>query len=223
MASVDAVLFDWRGTLVLDPPETWWIERAFKLMGRSHTSKDIERLANAVAEAKDHPDFVTGQEREDCDPVFHRELNIAMLTRAGLDDELAQVLYELDFDAESHSFYPDVPEAIRKLKQAGVAIAVVSNIHFDFRPEFAAEGLSECVDEFVLSFEHGIQKPDPRMFELALDRLDVEPANALMVGDWAASDSGATALGIATLILPRLRKLEPRRLDIVIRAANIAT
>jgi len=219
MSNVEAVLFDWRGTLVLDAPETWWIERALKRVGQRRTSDEIERLADAIAEAKHHPDFVVGQEREDCDPVFHREL----LARAGLDHELAHALYELDFAAENHPFYPDVPGALRKLKQAGVSIAVVSNIHFDFRPEFARSGLTDCVDQFVLSFERGIQNPDLRMFQLAVDGLGVEPANALMVGDWAATDSAATGLGIPTLILPRLRRLEPRRLDVVIGAANIGT
>lgn len=223
MAIVEAVLFDWRGTLVLDPPEAWWIARALKRIGRVHTSEEIQPLVVAIAEAKDHPDFVAGQEREDCDSVFHRELNMAMLARAGLDPELAHIIYELDFEAENHPFYPDVPGTFRRLKEAGVAIAVVSNIHFDFRPEFAASGLSDCVGEFVLSFEHGIQKPDPRMFELALDGLGVAPENALMVGDWASTDGGATTAGITTVILPRLRRLEPRDLAVVVRAAAIGS
>ena len=44
-------------------------------------------------------------------------------------------------------------------------------------------GLNDYVSAFVLSFEHGIQKPDRRMFEIALEQLEVKPSDALMFGD----------------------------------------
>jgi FMN phosphatase YigB (HAD superfamily) len=69
----------------------------------------------------------------------------------------------------------------------------------------------------VLSFEHRFQKPDPRMFQLALDALRVEAGDALMVGDWAPNDGGAVSIGISTLILPRPTELGPRGLDVVLR------
>ena len=132
---------------------------------------------------------------------------------AGLDDELAAVLYELDFEAEHHAFLPDVAETLQALHAGGVATGVVSDIHFDLPPEFASAGLGDLIDSFVLSFEHGVQKPDPVMFRIAAPSLALDQDELLMVGDRATPDGGAVALGITTLLLPSLPvATEPRGL-----------
>jgi HAD superfamily hydrolase (TIGR01509 family) len=134
--------------------------------------------------------------------------------RAGLDDAMASALYDLDLEADSHPFYPDAAEVLRALHARGVRIALVSDIHIDLRPEFAAAGLGEYVDAFVLSFEHGVQKPDRRIFEIALAALDVDAGDALMVGDRASHDGGAIGAGIATWLLPEgAARDQPRGLD----------
>ena len=54
-------------------------------------------------------------------------------------------------------------------------VALVSDIHFDLRADLAEHGIAEFIDAWVLSFEHGFQKPDPRMFTLALDAVASSP------------------------------------------------
>jgi HAD superfamily hydrolase (TIGR01509 family) len=195
----DAVLFDWRGTLVHDPPYEWWLREAARRLGRQG---DLASLVEALHGAAAHPDVVAGEQTCDCSPDGHRAWSMSWFARAGLDDELAECLYALDFDAGCHPFYPDAARVVRALHDADVRIALVSDIHLDLRPEFAAAGLAECFDAFVLSFEHGVQKPDRAMFEIALRELDVEAERALMVGDRASHDGGAAAVGITTLVLP---------------------
>ncbi|HEX7745438.1 MAG TPA: HAD family hydrolase, partial [Micromonosporaceae bacterium] len=95
----------------------------------------------------------------------------------------------------------DTEMALRALRAVSVPVAVVSNIGFDIRPLFAAWGLLDLVDEFVLSYEVGRCKPDPAIFLRACDALGVDPERALMVGDTAA-DAGAVGAGCATLVLP---------------------
>jgi beta-phosphoglucomutase-like phosphatase (HAD superfamily) len=97
-----------------------------------------------------------------------------------------------------------------------VKIALVSDIHFDLRADLANHGVADLFDAYVLSFEHGFQKPDPKMFQLALDAVGVEASDALMVGDRVSHDGGAVSVGITTLILPVLRELVPRGLDVVL-------
>lgn len=55
----------------------------------------------------------------------------------------------------------------------------------------------ELVQMFVLSYEHGVQKPDPALFQMALDALGRTGRERLMVSDNARADGGATALGCA--------------------------
>jgi putative hydrolase of the HAD superfamily len=51
----------------------------------------------------------------------------------------------------------------------------------------------------VTSQDYGVHKPDPLPFRKALELLEAEPAEALMVGDWAERDiEGAKRLGIQT-------------------------
>jgi len=105
---------------------------------------------------------------------------------------------------------------LRTLRDSDVRIAVVSDIHFDLRPEFAAAGMDHLVDTFVLSFQHGVCKPDPAIFEMALNALAVGPHQALMVGDRPERDGAAARLGMPTLLLPTLRRPDDRRLHLVV-------
>ncbi|WP_312845641.1 HAD-IA family hydrolase [Streptomyces sp. WAC00469] len=90
---------------------------------------------------------------------------------------------------------PGRPEVLRTLRERGVKVGVVSDIGWDLRPVFREHGLGPYVDTYVLSYEHGVQKPDPRLFEKACTRLGVDPRQVLMVGDSRDADGGASALG----------------------------
>jgi FMN phosphatase YigB (HAD superfamily) len=79
------------------------------------------------------------------------------------------------------------------------------------------------VDCFVLSFEQGVQKPNPQIFRVALDGLGVEPVDALMVGDRASHDGAAVNLAIPTVLVPELTATSQRRLSVVLRACGIRT
>jgi FMN phosphatase YigB (HAD superfamily) len=110
-------------------------------------------------------------------------------------------------------FAEDARGTVAALREAGLRIAVVSDIHVDIRPAFAAAGIP--VDVFTLSFEQGVQKPDPAMFTRTLAALGLEPHEALMVGDRSRPDGAAVELGIATLLLPPLLQPADRRLHLV--------
>ena len=55
---------------------------------------------------------------------------------------------------------------------------------------------------YILSFEHGVQKPDSRIFILAREHLGVSASETLMVGNRPERDGGAVHAGIRTLLLP---------------------
>ena len=62
-------------------------------------------------------------------------------------------------------------------------MAVVSNFDTRLRPLMHSLGLEPLFDSLVISAEHGIEKPNPRLFEAACDELGVDPADAVHVGD----------------------------------------
>src|SRR5207248_10088514 len=109
----------------------------------------------------------------------------------GLDAALSAVVYAHDADPANHPHYPDAEPVLRDLKARGAAVAVVSDFHVDLRAMLAAQGLTDLCDGCIVSAEHGVQKPDARIFGIALETLGVPASHALMVGDRASHDGGA--------------------------------
>jgi HAD superfamily hydrolase (TIGR01509 family) len=216
MTGYRAVLFDWRLTLAHYPDPKWWIKRALISIGRRDDDDVINATFASVGEAMTQPAYVEALSSIDCSSELHRSALLRTFRTAGLDDDFAKALYELDFDPASHPIYPDVPDVLRAIRACDVKTVLVSNIHFDLRSELTVHGIGDLFDAYVLSFEQGFQKPDPRMFQLALAAVSVKPEAALMVGDSPVEDGAAAAVGIATLLLPRLSNLQERGLGVVL-------
>jgi HAD superfamily hydrolase (TIGR01509 family) len=143
--------------------------------------------------------------QRDLDPDVHQRVYTESLRQAGLvAPGQADAGYRMMLDPRSWSAYPDVREALTRLRAAGLPVAVVSNIAWDIRPIFELAGVADLVDEFVLSFQEGAMKPDEKLFRIACDRLRVDPKDALMIGDSEEADGGAAALGCQVEIVPPL-------------------
>jgi putative hydrolase of the HAD superfamily len=103
-----------------------------------------------------------------------------------------------------------------------VRIGIVSNTGWDISQGYAHAGLGGLIDTWVLSWQHGTAKPDPWLFAHACERLRVNPARALMVGNDAEADGGAAAVGATVLILPEVQPEEPRGLKAVLDLVGLA-
>jgi putative hydrolase of the HAD superfamily len=75
--------------------------------------------------------------------------------------------------------------------------ALIGNAWPHLRAQLWAHGVEDMVDEVILSCEAGYAKPDPRIYELALQRLDAAPADALFVDDTGEHVVAAQSLGLA--------------------------
>lgn len=160
MTPVKAILFDWRGTLAASPSSARWIERSLRRAGRDASRLRIDEVRAAMRAAIGRPEIRAVWSRTDVSAAVHRSSNYAMFAAAGLDAELADVLYAEESDPANNAFAADTHRTLHALRAAGISIAVVSDIHFGLRPAFATAGLAGCVDSYVLSFEHRVQKPD---------------------------------------------------------------
>lgn len=216
MSHFRGVLFDWRGTLFYDQPEADWLRASAATLGQTLSDAEIARMLDAVTAAESDPRVIDSRREADCSLERNRAAAELLFEVAGIDAALGRAVWQRDGDPSAIQPYPDSAEVLRALRARAARIAVVSDIHYDLRPLFAAHGLDELVDAFVLSFEHGVQKPDARLFEIALRALDVRPAEALMVGDRASRDGGALAVGITTLLLPTVAPGARRGLDSVL-------
>ena len=97
---------------------------------------------------------------------------------------------------------PQAPESLALVRRSGARVAAISNSNGSVASVLAAVGLGPYLDFVVDSGEVGIEKPDPRIFELALARADVAPAEAAYIGDFYSIDvKGATAAGLRAVLL----------------------
>jgi putative hydrolase of the HAD superfamily len=106
--------------------------------------------------------------------------------------------------AEPYEVYPEVPGALARLRQQGLALGVISNWDHRLPDVLAAVGLARFFGSITSSSKAGVEKPDRRIFHHALRELGVEPVAALHVGDGRLEDvEGAVAAGMRALHLTR--------------------
>ncbi|MBF6428227.1 HAD family phosphatase [Nocardia cyriacigeorgica] len=87
---------------------------------------------------------------------------------------------------------------IRRLRDAGVPVALVSNAFG--RDCYAGFDLSELADVVVISSEVGVRKPSRRIYQIACDELGVRPDQSVMIDDLRQNLDGAARLGIAGVL-----------------------
>lgn len=93
-------------------------------------------------------------------------------------------------------------ESLARLRAAGLRLGVVSNSDGRVEEALEAAGLRHYFDVVIDSAVVGVEKPDPRIFQAALDRLGVVPEEALYVGDLYQVDVvGARAAGMEAVLL----------------------
>jgi putative hydrolase of the HAD superfamily len=100
-------------------------------------------------------------------------------------------------------------ETLAQLREAGHRLAVVSNADGRVEGLLEGAGLRDYFEFVVDSHEDGVEKPDPEIFRVALDRLEVRPSEALYVGDLFPVDVvGARRAGLRTVLLDPLGRQE---------------
>ncbi len=128
-------------------------------------------------------------------------LDIVLPRRRDLYPELARWFTE---GWKHLKVFRDVRPTLRKLAARGYKLAVVSNWEPSLSVTLARLGLSQYFQTIVTSAVEGIWKPDPRLFQIALDRLEVAATATVSVGDQVDRDvDPARAAGIHGVLLDR--------------------
>lgn len=101
---------------------------------------------------------------------------------------------------------PGTADMLKTLRSMGLKVALLSNtfVHKStLERHLQAEGLLEFFDMTMYSYDFNYRKPDARIFKVAAERLNIDPHEAIYVGDRMDNDvTGATAAGM----LPVLKK-----------------
>ena len=95
--------------------------------------------------------------------------------------------------------YPDAKEVLQKLRQT-YKLGVIANQDYGTEKRLVNFGIRSYIDLVIASAEEGVEKPDLRIFQLALDRADCKPEEAVMVGDRLDNDIiPANKIGMKTV------------------------
>ncbi len=100
---------------------------------------------------------------------------------------------------------PDAADALARLRAGGKRLVVVSNADGRLGTLLEGAGLAPFFDAAIDSHDVGVEKPDPRIFGIALGRVAAQPAEAAHVGDMYHIDVvGARAAGVTPVLIDPL-------------------
>jgi putative hydrolase of the HAD superfamily len=216
-----AVLLDALGTLLeLEKP---WPHLVDELAARGAVvGEDAAREAMLAEMAyyREHHDEASNWPalrdlRRRCAAVIQEQLSTALPLAAVEEALLAAVRFRP---------YPEVPGVLARLRARGARLAVVSNWDVSLHDVLERTQLRPLVDAVVISAELGVAKPDPAIFNAALERLGAVAGDALHVGDSIEADvEGARAAGIEAVLVARDGGGVPAGVRVVASLAELVT
>ena len=130
--------------------------------------------------------------------VFQRELGLRANELPGLTAEL----FERFADPATFRLFPGAWEILDDLQARGLKLGIVSNWSESLPQVLLGLGLTERVDFVLVSAIEGVEKPEPAIFERALERAGVRAEEALFCGNDASMDAeGAKQAGMSAVLI----------------------
>jgi len=186
--------------------------------GHPVTPADVEsvqaRLAPHLMDLEHDPDdadarpYAGSSLDEDEARRFWRYLYRRFVAELGLeDDALPDALFAKFTDLSTYKLFDDVLPALHDLRADGLRLGLISNFERWLEELLVELDVGHLFDVALISGVAGVEKPDPRIYELALDKAGVAPDEAVHVGDSPTMDAEpARAAGIEVVLLDRHRR-----------------
>jgi putative hydrolase of the HAD superfamily len=184
-----AVIFDLWQTLV-----PWNVDEA-------NLFYDEMAVAVGVEQRRFREAWISGRPSRETGPIADhlREL----LSGLGVDGEIDELIaMRKGWTKRALRPRPDALETLAELRRRGHRLGLISVCSEDVPNVWDETPLAGALDETIFSCEVGISKPDPRIYEIACERLGVEAGDCLFVGDGANDElPGAERAGMTALQL----------------------
>lgn len=204
-----AVLFDAGETLVHPSPSfPELFSRVLAAGGHERTGDEVLDASKAVFHrfseaARDGDLWTTSPERS---AAFWGGVYERMLDALGLPgrDGLREALYEAFTDLSNYALFEDVVPTLEALAPSGAVLGVVSNFEAWLEDLLGRLGVRAALPVRVISGSVGMEKPDPRIWRLALEQAGVAATDAAYVGDNPEFDVWpAAAIGLTPVLIDR--------------------
>jgi putative hydrolase of the HAD superfamily len=193
-----ALMFDFGGTLAFQDFEL--LAREFSREGRKLDALALEHAEYAGREAIDRH-LMSGKKAQ-ADNAAYEHFFRGWMAAAGIpQEEFQECAVRFGTIHREASLWrvvrPGTFEALEAFKSAGYKLAIVSNAEGQVEADTKRYGLAPYFDVIIDSHIVGVAKPDPRIFQIALERLGVGADEVKYTGDIYSIDvEGARAAGI---------------------------
>lgn len=184
-----AVIFDLWQTLV-----PWNLDEANRFYDRMAETVGVESTRFRRVWLAGRPNRETGPMADHVRGLF---------VELGVEGDVDQLLaMRREWTKRSLVPRPDALETLAELRRRGHRLGLISVCSEEVPRVWEETPLAGAFDELVFSCDVGISKPDPRIYEIACERLEVAPGESLFVGDGANDElPGAERVGMAALQL----------------------
>ncbi len=207
----DAVFLDAQGTLLHARPSIAGIYAdVCRRCGGTATDDQISAAMSEqwtelrASEASQTTSFNTSDE---ITKRWWADFNAHLFTRLGMvegREDFLEGLWEAFGWSGSWELFPEATDVLVELRKRGYRLGVVSNWDSRLLLLCRGLGLAAHVDFILASAATGMEKPDRRIFEVALSRARVSPERAVHVGDdYRADVLGARGAGIDAILIDR--------------------
>ena len=198
---IRAVLLDFGGTIA-DTKTDWEMvsERAKSRLELEDIRVDPVDLENAIKDTIEYryQQHELGVELNSYEFFNHALGILGHKTDLDITDELEQIVYDEGYV----EFVTGLEDVLMELSDS-YKLALLSNSWLEApRQALRDNGYGRWFDVMLCSFDIGIPKPDPRIFEFGLDLLGVHAHEAVMVGDSLEADvKGALGAGLQAVLV----------------------
>lgn len=104
-----------------------------------------------------------------------------------------------DSGGKSH-LNTELVEMIKELKGKGYKTPLLSNNSSTLREKLAKHNISELFDEIIISGEVGVSKPDPKIFKVLFEKLDVKPSEVVFIDNSPRMFEGSEKIGYTPVL-----------------------
>ena len=134
------------------------------------------------------------------DEFYRRMVEISKHNQNAYNKVLEEYgLKKAPWNSNDEFVYPEAENCLNELSKH-YKIGIIANQNFGSKERLDKLGLLKYIDLVIASAEEGVTKPDLRIFQIALDRANCKPEEAVMVGDRLDNDIiPANKIGMKTV------------------------
>jgi len=183
--AVRTIFFDFGG-VIIDSPNMRWIKRWKRVLGIKDHPEILEMVENphgsplvkdiCLGKVSEDTLWMTMTEKWQLNPALLEKIRAKIFSRRQLNQDILKFMAELQ-QAYQTAILSNAGDKARQL--------MVDTYHLD-----------RNVDEIIISAEEGVIKPDPRIFEIAMERMDAIPETSLLLDDTQENVAAARAFGM---------------------------